>query len=156
MLPIRPLLSQKNEVRWAPEHQSAFEEACTALSGPITLPYQDPSTPSALPTEASRRKGLGFVFRQQQENGTWCVDQCGSRFLSDTESRYAVIEVELQGLCWATRKCHVFLKGLSQFQVILEHQPLIRVLNSKQLDEIENLRLLRLRMKLMGYNFITS
>ena len=116
MLPLRPLLSQKNEFVWAPEHQSAFEQARAALSSPATLAFYDPPKPTSLHTDASRLKGLGFVLRQRQEDGTWRVVQCGSRFLSKTESRYAVIELELLGLCWATKKCQVFLEGLQQFQ----------------------------------------
>jgi len=45
------------------------------------------------------------------------------------------------------------LAGLQHFQVTTDHNPLIPILNHHHLDEIENPRLQRLKMKLMAYNF---
>ena len=79
--------------------------------------------------------------------------QAGSRFLTDTESRYAIIELECLAVAWAIKKCHLFLAGLGHFTVVTDHNPLIPILNSHRLDEIENPRLQRLRTRIMGYNF---
>ena len=79
--------------------------------------------------------------------------QAGSRFLSPAESRYAVIELELLAVTWAVIKCKMFLSGLQHFQLVTDHNPLVPILNSHRLDEIENPRLQRLRTKLMAYNF---
>ena len=79
--------------------------------------------------------------------------QAGSRFLSDTESRYAIIELECLAVAWAIKKCHLFLAGLNHFTVVTDHNPLILILNSHRLDEIENPRLQRLQTRIMGYNF---
>ena len=46
----------------------------------------------------------------------------------------------------------MFLSGLQHFKVITDHNPLIPILNSHRLDEIDN-RLQRLRAKLMAFNF---
>ena len=59
-------------------------------------------------------------------------------------------------IAWATLKCHLFLAGLQHFQVITDHNPLIPILNHHRLDEIENPRLQRLKIKLMAYNFMTE
>ena len=56
-------------------------------------------------------------------------------------------------VCWAILKCHTFLAGLQQFQLFTDHNPLIPILNSHRLDEIENPQLQRLRTRIMGYNF---
>ena len=82
--------------------------------------------------------------------------QAGSRFLSSAESRYAIIEVELLAVAWAVSKCNVFLMGLQHFQIITDRNPLIPIVNSHRLDEIENPRLQRLRTKLMAYNFTAA
>ena len=82
--------------------------------------------------------------------------QAGSRFLSDTESRYAIIELELLAVTWAIAKCTIFLAGLPHFTVITDHHPLVSILNSHRLDEIVNPRLQRLRTKVMAYNFTTQ
>lgn len=53
-------------------------------------------------------------------------------------------------IAWAVKKC---LSGIDHFTVITDHNPLVPILNSHRLDEIENPRLLRLRTRLMAYNF---
>ena len=105
-------------------------------------------------TDASRL-GIGFLLTQksQQSNSDWKLVQAGSRFLTDTESRYAVIELECLAVAWAIKKCHTFLAGMTHFTVITDHSPLIPILNTHRLDEIENPRLQRLRTRIMAYQF---
>ena len=73
--------------------------------------------------------------------------QCGSRFLTDDELQYAVIEIEFAAVHWAVKKCGIYLTGLSHFDLIVDHRPLVLKLNRKQLSEIENLCLQRIREK---------
>ena len=72
--------------------------------------------------------------------------------MSDAESRYA----ELLAVAWAIMKCRLFLAGLPHFRVITNHHPLVPILNTHCLDEIENPRLQRIRTKIMAYNFTTE
>ena len=95
--------------------------------------------------------GLGFIL-QQKHNDKWLTVQTGSRFLTDAESRYAVIELEMLGVAWSILKCKYFLNGLKHFEIVTDHNPLVPILNSHRLDEIENPRLQRLRTRIMGYN----
>ena len=118
------------------------------------MSYFDLTKPTRLCTDASRQ-GLGLVL-QQKHDETWHLVQAGSRFLSDTESRYAIIELELLAVAWAISKCNIFLAGLQLFHVITDHHPLVPILNNHRLDEIENPRLQRMKAKLMGYNFTTE
>ena len=80
--------------------------------------------------------------------------QAGSYFLSEGnyKSQYAVIELEMLAVAWAANKCKSFLMGLQNFQVITDHNPLIPILNSHRLDEIDNPRLQQLKTKLMAFN----
>jgi transposase InsO family protein len=148
LLPLRPLLSSKREFVWQEPHQDAFLKARAALSSAPTLAFYDPGRPTRLSTDASRLHGLGYLLQQKQDDATWRVVQAGSRFISDTEGRYAAIELELTAVAWAFRKCRLFLSGLAHFDVIIDHRPLVPILNSKTLDELENPRLQRLKMKL--------
>ena len=152
--PFRPLLSTKNEFTWSEEFQSAFEEIKNSITSTPVVSYFDLTKPTRLCTDASGQ-GLGFVL-QQKHDETWRLVQAGSRFLSDTESRYAIIELELLAVTWAISKCNIFLAGLQHFHVITDHHPLVPILNSHRLDEIENPRLQRMKAKLMGYNFTTE
>ena len=106
---LRGLLSTKNEFIWTAEHNAAFAATKQALVAPQALVYYDPSRPTRLHTDASRRQGLRFVLTQKQPDNTWRTVQAGSRFLFGAESRYAMIELELLGIAWAVTKCSLFL-----------------------------------------------
>ena len=107
-----------------------------------------------LSTDASWQ-GLGYVL-QQLHGGTWSLVEAGSRFLSDSVSRYTIIELELLAVAWTATKCKIFLAGLQHFSVVTGHNPLIPILNNQRLDEIKNPWLQRLKSRLMAYNFTTQ
>ena len=71
---------------------------------------------------AVKMHGLGFVLRHKVD-GDWRVVQAGSWFLTDTESRYATIELEMLAVAWAVRKCNLFLAGLDHFAIINDQKP---------------------------------
>ena len=56
-------------------------------------------------------------------------------------------------VCWAIMKCRVFLAGLQHFEVATDHNPLIPILNTQRLDEVEKPRLQHLKSHLMAYHF---
>ena len=152
--PLRALLKTKNDFIWTETHEEAFNKSKQKLVSTIKLAYYDVSKKTRLCTDASRT-GLGFVL-QQQHDDDWRTVQTGSRFLTDAESRYAVIELEMLGVAWAIHKCKYFLCGMPCFEIITDHNPLVPILNSHRLDEIENPRLQRLRTRIMGYNFFAK
>lgn len=153
--PLRDLMKIKNDFVWNLKHDEAFLNVRNALVQPPILAHFDPSLPTALHTDASRLNGLGYVLMQKQ-NDVWKLIQCGSRFLTETESRYAMIEIEMLGIIWSVTKCMIYLKGMKQFEIITDHKPLISILNDKTLDEIDNPRLQRLKAKLIGYTFVAK
>ena len=69
-------------------------------------------------------------------------------WVAQAETRYATIELEAFAVAWAIKKCRLFLAGIPCFQIVTDHRPLVPILNSKTLDEINNQRLQRLRMKI--------
>ena len=105
-----------------------------------------------LATDASHLKGLGFVLLQLVDD-VWKPVQAGSRFLTPAESRYAMIELEALATCWAMKKCNMFVQGLPHFTLLTDHQPLIPILNSMGIADVENPRLQRLMMKMLPYSF---
>ena len=107
-----------------------------------------------LETDASVLNGLGYALWQLQDD-KWRLLQCGSRFLSDAETRYAVNELELLAAVWAVHKCSLFLSG-APFELCTDYRPLIPILNSYSLDQIENPRLQRLTLKLRPYQFVAK
>lgn len=153
--PLRPLLSSKNEFVWTADHDKAFDEVKVALSISPTLVHFDVSKETRLSTDAARSRGLGFSL-EQKHGEKWYLVECGSRFLSPTESRYATIELEMLGVVWATRKCQVYLQGLHRYEVVVDHKPLLPILNDYTLADIQNPRLQRLKEKLAGYVFLAT
>ena len=152
--PLRSLLSKKNVFVWMKEHQESFDKIKMCLSSPPILCQFDPKKETVLQTDASKLNGLGYALLQRYEN-QWRVVQCGSRFLSDTESRYAIIELELLAAVWAMKKCQTYLLGLNNFSLAVDHRPLVPILDNQKLNELENPRLQRLKEKTARFNFTT-
>ena len=148
LAPLRPLLSSRNDFLWTADHETAFERTKHVLSSTPTLTFFDLRKETCLYTDASTL-GIGFLLLQKHEDD-WKLIQAGSRFLTDTESRYAVIELECLAVAWAVKKCSMFLSGINHFMVITDHHSLVPILNTHRLDEIENTRLQRLRTRLMS------
>ena len=77
---------------------------------------------------------------------------CGSRFVTDTESRYGVTELELLGVVWAFNKDEFVSRSRIPVELIVDHKSLISILNSKTLDQLESVRQVRLQ-KLQCFNY---
>ena len=155
MGPLRPLLKANSEFHWLPEHERAFNDTKTALTSPPVLGFFDPARPTRLETDASRTRGLGYALLQQDSEGRWRLIEANSRFITETEARYAMVELELLAVRWAMRKAHNYLFGLPTFTLVVDHQPLLSILDRQTLDCIDNARLQRLKADLNAYQFKT-
>ena len=150
LAPIRSLLSPKSAFVWETPHQEAFQQVIRELTNPRILANYKPGLPLRLETDAAQSKGLGMALWQQQSSGEWRILQCGSRHVTPAESRYSATEVELLAVVWAVHKAHLYLAG-ADFELVVDHRPLILILNSKSLDELPSPRLVRLKEKLALY-----
>lgn len=151
--PLRPLMSPRRSFTWTIDHDTAFQRVQTALASPPVLAMFDMQLPTILQTDASRLNGLGYALLQDHGGGHLRLVQCGSRFLTDAETRYATIELEMLATVWAMHKCGYYLKGLQMFDHVTDHRPLIPILNNYTLDAVENPRLQRLKEKLSPFIF---
>ena len=104
-------------------------------------------------TDASRLYGLGFALIQKsQDVNNISLIQCGSCLLSKTQQRYSTIELECLAIKWAVNKCDFYLRGLPAFIVLTDHRPFVGIFR-KQLHELDNARLMRMREKLTNFSF---
>jgi hypothetical protein len=105
--------------------------------------------------DVSRLNGIGFMLKQEID-GIWRPVQAGSQLLTETEGRYAMVDLELLAICWAAKKCASFIDclPLKNFEIRTDHSPLIPILNKYTLPEIEK-HLQRLRAKLDHLQFTT-
>jgi len=155
--PLRSLLRSDNPYIWTADHDAAFAAVKQALTAPPILAPFDPAAETFLMSDASRKNGLGYALMQRIPGQTkqWKLIQCGSRFVTDTESRYAMVELELRAAHWAMKKCRLYLHGLPSFTLIVDHQPLVTILDKYTLDVVENPRLQRMKEQMSSYVFKT-
>ena len=151
---LRGLLKTSKEFTLTANHTSAFNTTKTELVSPPTLAFYQLGLNLRLETNESALKGLGFVL-WQRHGEQWRVVQCGNRYLSDAETRYAVIELEMLTVVWALHKCRLYLSG-TKVEIVVDHRRLVQILNSYSFDQIENPRLLRLRLKVQSFQFHVS
>ena len=144
LAPIRSLLSPKSAFVLETPHHEAFQQVIWELTNPRILANYKPGLPLRLETNAAQSKGPGMILWQQQSSGEWRILQCGSRPVTPAESRYSATEVELLAVVWAVHKAHLYLAG-ADFELVVDHRPLIPILNSKSLDELPSPRLLHLK-----------
>ena len=152
--PLRPLLRKAGPFIWTEDSERAFKNVKKVLESPDVLALFDLTKPTRLLTDASRLNGLGYVM-QQLHGDTWKLVQAGSRFITDTESAYSMVELELLAAVWAMKKLRHFLLGI-QFELVVDHQPLLSILNDKTLDMIDSPRIQRLKEKTAPFIFQTK
>ncbi len=155
MKPIRELQSTKAVFQWTNDQQKAFDDVIKELSSTRILTSYRPGAKLRLETDAAQKTGFGFALWQEEPDDVWRLLRCGSRTVSDAESRYSVTESELKAVVSAVKKLRLYLEG-AHFLLIVDHKPLIPILNSKCLDEITSPRIRNLKEKLMGFNFTTQ
>ena len=149
---MRGLLKKGVVYMWLPEHEQEFHFVKELLTSPLLVHYFDPTLPTTLLTDASKLNGLGYALIQHDEKGALRLIQAGSRGLTPAERNYAPIESEMLGAVWAMGKCRYFLHGCPTFKLATDHQPLVGIFK-KELNDIPNRRLQRLREKVVDFSF---
>ena len=150
--PLRELLKKNKAWLWLPDQEAAFIKMKSMLTGDLMLRHFNPLWPTEVVTDASR-KGLGFALMQTDPaTGYSHLIQCGSRCLTDAETRYAVCELEGLAILYAIKKCRHYLLGQEHFVVVTDHKPLKGIF-TKDMSTIENVRLRNYREKLTEFTF---
>ena len=148
---IRPLLKKGIAWNWTADMQLEFEKVKLLLTTTTTVKPFNPELKTILMTDASRLHGIGFALVQPLPEEKWSLIQCGSASLTPTQARYATIELECMAIQWGTQKCAYYLRGLPTFEVWTDHKPLVGIF-SKNICDLENPRLMRMREKMMEYS----
>ena len=149
---LRTLLKKDRAFHWLPEHQASFEVTKGLLMSPALVKHFDKTLPTELLTDRSRLHGMGFALLQRDSRGLPRLICCGSKSFTDTESRYATIELEARAVQCLVQKSKYYLHGHQGFKVVTDHRPLVGIFN-KPLEAIHNIRLQRMRESLTDYRF---
>ena len=96
---LRQLLKKDNGWLWTEEHTQAFENLKQKITEIPCLAHYNSNYPNVITTDAST-KGLGATLWQEQSDGKLKPIGFASRFLSDTEKKYAINELELLAVLW--------------------------------------------------------
>ena len=171
MSPFRDLLSQKkSKFYWDAPLNEVFEQSKKRIIELIKEGVRsfEKDKPTCLSTDWSK-SGIGYTLMQKHckcpENletktylptcgdGHWKLVLAGSRFTKPAESRYAPVEGEALAVAYGLSQCRLFVLGSPNLIVVVDHKPLIRILNDRALEGIENPRLLRLKEKTLPYDF---
>ena len=166
MAPFRHLLSSKVPFQWSTELQTAFDASKQEILQQCERGVRtfDPKLPTALATDWAKF-GMGYWLTQKHcscsgdpipgccKSG-WQTVYCGSKFCSPAESRYHPIEGEGQATITGLEKCKFFILGLDNLTLVIDHKPLLAILDNKQnLEYIPNPRLMNVKLKSMMYRF---
>ena len=164
MAPFRDLLKSKATFYWDEALQMVFEQAKEMIVREIIKGVKmfDKHKPICVATDWSK-EGLGFFLMQkyckcEQVTPTCCKDgwqlvMAGSRFTKPSEGRYAPVEGEALAVTYALHKCRYYVMGCQDLVVATDHQPLLKILSDRRLDDIVNPRLFRLKEKTLAYKF---
>ena len=143
------LLKKDTVWAWSHPQQQALDDVKQMISNAPILAFFDPGKETVVSADASGF-GIGGCILQRHGQQLRPVAFC-SRTLSDSESRWAQIEKELLSAVWTCQKFHMFLAGLPNFKLEVDHKPLIPLINTKNLTQAP-LRCQRMLMRMMQYN----
>ena len=156
MQPFRKYLSPKVPFIWNDELQSCFEASKNAIIEAIKhgIRICDPKRVTCLSIDWCYR-GIGYYLFQKHwdyhsklpdcSDDKWQVTLAGSRFLMGPKERYATIEGKALGLVWALEQTKYFTLGCENLTVATNHELLFGIFNDKELRNISNPRIFRLK-----------
>ena len=147
--PIRGLLHKDNKFIWSEIQEEAFKNLKKILTSTQVLAHYDVNKRTVLATDASN-SGLGSCLYQESEGRLRPVAYA-SKALTETESRYAIIEKEALAITWGCERFSQYLIG-RQFEIQTDHRPLVTSLQTKRLDSLTP-RLQRFKMRLSRYDY---
>ena len=153
---VRVLLKKGVSFTWDSEQDKSFTATKELLTFQLVRKAFDPTLPpdhTHLYTDAAL-KGLGAALMQVcPKTGNLHLIQCVSRSLSQAEGNYSIVELEMSALVFGILRSKFFLLAHPPFfQVFSDHRSLVGIMK-KNLADIDNPRLQRLREKLLAYSF---
>ena len=165
MQPFRDLVKQNAKFQWNETLEQAFFESRDMIVELVKEGVKafDINRTTALAPDWSK-EGMGFLLLQKYcecpaEKAPVCCPEgwrlvfAGSRFCNSAESRYAPIEGEAAAIAYSLEKARMFVMGCRDLMIIADHQPLVSILGDRELADITNPRLSKLKEKTLRYRF---
>lgn len=143
--PFRQKLKNYTDWTWTDENSILLEKIKNIISDAAILVPFDPKKEITIQCD-SYKDALGCCLFQDGKPVSYA-----SRSMTPTEINYAQIEKEILSVCFACSKFHNYIYD-SKIKIFNYHQPLESLIK-KELHQIKNNRLRRLRLKLLIYEF---
>ena len=138
---LRKLLKKQNEWNWTQEHTEAFNNLKKLITQLPCLAHYNTDNENILTTDAST-KGLGATLWQKQKDGNLKPIGFASRFLSDTEKKYAINELELLAVVWGLEHFRLYIYG-KPIELLTDHQALEPLIKRNRSNKTYSARLTR-------------
>ena len=164
MEPFREAIKPNRTFYWDENLTQIFEKSKKLLIDMVKdgIRTFDTSRKTCLQTDWSK-EGIGYLLLQKyckckEESPVCCPEGwklvfAGSRFLTPTESRYSPTEGEALAVSWSLKHSRMFTLGCDNLLVVVDHKPLLGILNDRDLDNIMNPRLQNLKESTLGWRF---
>ena len=138
---LRQLLKKDTEWTWTEKHTKAFENLEQKITEIPCLAHYNLDYPKVITIDAST-KGLGATLWQEQPNRKLKPISFASRFLSDTEKKYAINELELLAVVWGLEHFRLYIYG-KPIKLLTDHQALEPLIKRNRSNKTYSERLTR-------------
>ena len=158
MEPFRDLLKKGQRFYWDDRLETLFQQSKSEIlrQSEDGVRSYDLRKPTCLTTDWCKI-GIGFALTQKHckcsgpvnpncGKGHWKLVFAGSRFTKKNErDLFSPNEGECLATVFGLTRCRMFTLGCPNLTLVVDHRLLLRVLNNRSLDSIENPRLLKLK-----------
>ena len=138
---------------WTPEAQAAFDTLKVALAQDTVLRFPDFDQPFIIIVDTSRKKGVGAVLCQLDEDDIERPIEYASTNITDRQREMGISHLEGFGVCWAVKKWRRFLFG-SVGVVTTDHSCLRSLVNPDK--EFEDARMAKMALELSEHDLVIA
>ena len=115
-------MKKQNEWIWTDEHTEAFNKLKEGITKIPCLAHYNAQNENIITTDAGT-KGLGVTLWKKQKDGNLKPVGFASRYLSDTENKYAINELEQLAVVWGLEHFRLCIYG-KPIELFTDHQAL--------------------------------
>ena len=147
---LRKLLKKQNEWIWTDEHTKAFNKIKEGITKLPCLVHCNAQNENIITTDASTKR-LGATSWQKQKDGNLKPVGFASRYLSDTEKKYGINELELLAVLWGLEHFRLYTYG-KPIELLTDHQALEPLFKRNRTNKTYSARLTKSLDRLANFD----